>query len=195
MPEQFFVTALPPGFALDSYRKEPVRTVRRIGEGDVVDLGDRHREVIHLPRTLAVPAWEATLLAPLPEPRSLRDFYAFEQHVATCRRHGARLAVDDAGAGFASLRHILELKAEIIKLDGSLTHSLEDDPRRRSLASALIEFGRGTGAAVVAEGIESELQVSELRRLGIRLGQGYHLGRPRPEGGRRFERRRPAGSA
>ena len=82
------------------------------------------------------------------------------------------------GAGFASLRHILELDAELIKLDGSLTRSLEDDPRRRSLASALIEFGRESGASVLAEHIESELQLIELRRLGVQYGQGYHLGRP-----------------
>lgn len=135
------------------------------------------------------------LVLEVTEHAPVEDYGRFRRAVNGMREHGARLAVDDAGAGFASLRHILELEAEIIKLDSSLTHSLEDDPRRRSLASTLIEFGKRTGAAVVAEGIESELQVSELRRLGIRLGQGYHLGRPRPDAGRRFERGRPAGSA
>ena len=102
----------------------------------------------------------------------------FRVAVGRMRARGARLAIDDAGAGFASLRHILELNAELIKLDGSLTHSLEADPRRRSLASALIEFGRESGAAVLAEHIESEMQLIELRRLGVTYGQGYHLGRP-----------------
>jgi EAL domain-containing protein (putative c-di-GMP-specific phosphodiesterase class I)/CheY-like chemotaxis protein len=109
----------------------------------------------------------------------VEDYPRFRVAVRRMREHGARLAIDDAGAGFASLRHILELNAELIKLDGSLTHSLESDPRRRSLAAALIEFGRESGAAVLAEHIESELQLCELRRLGVTYGQGYHLGRPR----------------
>ena len=110
----------------------------------------------------------------------VEDYPRFRVALARVRELGASLAVDDAGAGFASLRHILELDAELIKLDGSLTRSLEQDPRRRSLASALIEFGRESGASVLAEHIESELQLAELRRLGVKYGQGYHLGRPRP---------------
>jgi EAL domain-containing protein (putative c-di-GMP-specific phosphodiesterase class I)/CheY-like chemotaxis protein len=108
----------------------------------------------------------------------VEDYTRFRIALGRMREHGARLAIDDAGAGFASLRHILELNAELIKLDGSLTHSLESDPRRRSLASALIEFGRESGASVLAEHIESEMQLCELRRLGVTYGQGYHLGRP-----------------
>jgi EAL domain-containing protein (putative c-di-GMP-specific phosphodiesterase class I)/DNA-binding NarL/FixJ family response regulator len=108
----------------------------------------------------------------------VEDYPRFRIAIARVRELGARLAVDDAGAGFASLRHILELDAELIKLDGSLTRSLEADPRRRSLASALIEFGRESGASVLAEHIESELQLTELRRLGVHYGQGFHLGRP-----------------
>jgi EAL domain-containing protein (putative c-di-GMP-specific phosphodiesterase class I)/CheY-like chemotaxis protein len=110
----------------------------------------------------------------------VEDYPRFRLAIARVRELGAQLAVDDAGAGFASLRHILELDAELIKLDGSLTRSLEADPRRRSLASALIEFGRESGASVLAEHIESELQLIELRRLGVDYGQGYHLGRPKP---------------
>jgi EAL domain-containing protein (putative c-di-GMP-specific phosphodiesterase class I)/AmiR/NasT family two-component response regulator len=108
----------------------------------------------------------------------VNDYPRFRSALARMRELGTRLAIDDAGAGFASLRHILELNAELIKLDGSLTHSLEADPRRRSLASALIEFGRESGASVLAEHIESEMQLCELRRLGVTYGQGFHLGRP-----------------
>jgi EAL domain-containing protein (putative c-di-GMP-specific phosphodiesterase class I)/CheY-like chemotaxis protein len=113
----------------------------------------------------------------------VENYPRFRVAIARVRELGASLAVDDAGAGFASLRHILELDAELIKLDGSLTRSLEEDPRRRSLASALIEFARESGASVLAEHVESELQLIELRRLGVKYGQGYHLGPPRPAPG------------
>jgi EAL domain-containing protein (putative c-di-GMP-specific phosphodiesterase class I) len=108
------------------------------------------------------------------------DYPRFRRSIDRVRELGATLAVDDAGAGFSSLRHILELDAELIKLDGSLTRSLEADPRRRSLAAALIEFGRESGASVLAEHVESELQLIELQRLGVQYGQGYHLGEPAP---------------
>jgi len=110
----------------------------------------------------------------------VEDYPRFRRSIDRVRALGATLAVDDAGAGFSSLRHILELDAELIKLDGSLTRSLEDDPRRRSLAAALIEFGRESGASVLAEHVESELQLIELQRLGVQYGQGFHLGEPAP---------------
>jgi EAL domain-containing protein (putative c-di-GMP-specific phosphodiesterase class I) len=110
----------------------------------------------------------------------VEDYPRFRIAIDRVRALGATLAVDDAGAGFASLRHILELDAELIKLDGSLTQSLDEDPRGRSLATAVIAFGRESGASVLAEHIETEGQLAELRRLGVEYGQGYHLGRPKP---------------
>ena len=115
------------------------------------------------------------------EHAEIADYAGFRRAISRTRDRGAILAVDDAGSGFASLRHIHELDAEVIKLDRSLTYFLDADLRRRSLAAALIEFGHETGAAVLAEGIESELQLYELRRLGVRFGQGFHLGRPSSE--------------
>jgi len=91
-----------------------------------------------------------------------------------------RVAVDDVGAGFSSLRHILRLAPDIVKLDLSLTSSLADDPRARALTAALVEFASRTGAAIAAEGIETPLQLRLVQELGIDHGQGYLLGRPNP---------------
>ena len=102
--------------------------------------------------------------------------------LAPLRQRGVRVAVDDAGAGYASFRHILRLRPEIIKLDMTLTRNIHRDRSRRALASALIAFAGETGSAIVAEGVETAAELATLRDLGVTLAQGYHLGRPAPLG-------------
>lgn len=106
------------------------------------------------------------------------DYDALAAALAGLRAHGMRLAIDDAGAGFASLQHIIRLRPDIIKLDISLTRAVDVDPARRALAAALIFFGQETNSIIVAEGIETGEELSTLRRLGVPRGQGYFLGRP-----------------
>jgi EAL domain-containing protein (putative c-di-GMP-specific phosphodiesterase class I) len=96
------------------------------------------------------------------------------------RRSGVRLAVDDAGAGYSSLRHILNLQPDLIKLDMGLTQNIDLDPARRALASALIAFARDTGSRIIAEGVETASELATLRALGVENAQGYFLGRPMP---------------
>jgi PAS domain S-box-containing protein len=102
-----------------------------------------------------------------------------------------RLAVDDAGAGFASLRHILELRPDIIKLDRSLIIDIDHDPVRQGLVAGLRQFGSTAGALVIAEGVETPAEYATLMDLGIELGQGYLLGRPGPVGTVRTHRFKP----
>ena len=100
--------------------------------------------------------------------------------LAPLRERGVRVAVDDAGAGYASFRHILNLRPDFIKLDISLTRDIDKDPARRALAAALTAFGGETGAQIVAEGVETSAELKALRALGISKAQGYYLGRPVP---------------
>ncbi|MGC8474274.1 MAG: EAL domain-containing protein, partial [Candidatus Dormibacteria bacterium] len=102
-----------------------------------------------------------------------------------------RLAVDDAGAGYSSLRHILELRPSFVKLDLSLVRGMERDPAREALAAGMQHFAQHGGFRLIAEGIETQAELSKLRSLGIGLGQGYLLGRPLP-GGRAGRLRVPA---
>ncbi|MFN8028143.1 MAG: EAL domain-containing response regulator [Acidimicrobiia bacterium] len=88
------------------------------------------------------------------------------------------LAVDDAGAGFASLRHILDLAPGVIKLDLSWIRAIDLDPPRQTLVAGLVRFAEETGAVTVAEGIETEAEERVVRGLGVVEGQGYRLGRP-----------------
>ena len=94
------------------------------------------------------------------------------------RQRGVRLAVDDAGAGYSSLRHILDLQPDLIKLDIGLTRNINLDPARRALASALIAFAHDTGSQIIAEGVETGSELDALRALGVEKAQGYFLGRP-----------------
>ena len=88
--------------------------------------------------------------------------------------------MDDAGAGFASFRHILRLSPDLIKLDLELTRAIDRDPGQHALASALVSFATKVGATLVAEGLETRKQLDSAAAIGIRYGQGYHLGRPAP---------------
>lgn len=94
------------------------------------------------------------------------------------RAMGVLLAIDDAGAGYSGLQHIVRLQPDIIKLDMSLTSNIDSDKVKRSLAIALVSFATQTGAIIVAEGIETTAERDTVREIGISRGQGYLLGRP-----------------
>lgn len=106
------------------------------------------------------------------------DYDDFERRLDRRRTEGVRLAVDDVGAGFASLRHILRLRPSLIKLDIDLIRGIDHDPLRQSLARSLVEFGHALDADVLAEGVETTAELEHVARLGISYGQGYLLGRP-----------------
>jgi len=110
----------------------------------------------------------------------VEDYGALGGSLQDFRARGGRLAVDDAGAGFASLKHILRLAPEVVKLDREVAQGIDVDRPRRALASALISFAFDIGAEVVAEGIETQAEVDALRDLGVSYGQGYFLARPGP---------------
>jgi len=100
--------------------------------------------------------------------------------LAPLRARGLKLAIDDAGAGFAGLQHILQLQPDIIKLDMTLIQTIDTDPARRALASAMQMFARQTGAILVAEGVETREELTTLSKLSFLRVQGYLLGKPRP---------------
>lgn len=110
----------------------------------------------------------------------IADYELFREPFEQLRRRGARIAVDDAGAGYASFHHVLELSPDLIKLDRRLTTRIADDDRRRALARALVTFAREVGAEVVAEGIENAEALRILREFGVGFGQGHYLASPTP---------------
>ncbi len=126
----------------------------------------------------AVPG--ARLALELTEHAPVEDYPALEAALAGLRSRGVQLMIDDAGAGFASLRHVLGLHPDVIKLDLSLTRDIDRDPVRRALAASLVAFAREVGATMVAEGIETRAELEAVRALGVTQAQGYYLARPGP---------------
>ena len=122
----------------------------------------------------------SSVVVELTEHVPVSDYDALATAFAPLREAGARLALDDTGAGFAGLRHLLHLHPDIIKLDISLVTGIEADPARRALAAALLSFAGDIGAQVVAEGVETRAQADVLSALGVRWAQGWLYGRPAP---------------
>lgn len=108
----------------------------------------------------------------------IEDYDAFRD--ALSELDGCRMAVDDAGAGFASLRHILELRPAFVKLDRSLLAGIDGDPVRQALIVGMSHFTASADCRLIAEGVETEAEFETLLKLEIPLGQGFLLGVPTP---------------
>ncbi len=122
----------------------------------------------------------ARLVLEVTEQSSVSSYNELVSAIARLRTIGVRLAVDDAGAGYASFSHILALQPEIIKLDINLTRNLDQDPVRFSLAEALASFAKRLGSHLVAEGVETQAELDALLRVDAYAVQGYLTARPGP---------------
>ena len=109
----------------------------------------------------------------------VRDYVDLELALLPLRNI-ASIAVDDAGAGYSCLRHILDLKPDTIKLDMSLTRGIDSDPARAALTTAMVTFAKQIGSEIVAEGVETQTELAKLAELGVGHAQGYYLRRPMP---------------
>lgn len=116
------------------------------------------------------------------EHASVADYTQLEKPRQRLRELGVRLAVDDAGAGYASLRHIVSLAPDIIKLDRALVADIDADRARRALVMAVVVYAIEIGTTlVVGEGVETAAELNTLKSLGVDAAQGYLTGRPTGE--------------
>lgn len=120
------------------------------------------------------------LIVEITEHDQISDYDRLRDICDALRRAGAQIAIDDTGAGYAGLRHLIEIRPDIIKLDRDLVSGIDSDPSRAAMATCLLSFGDAIGATVLAEGVETSAELSTVARLGIPLGQGYLLGLPQP---------------
>jgi diguanylate cyclase (GGDEF)-like protein len=118
------------------------------------------------------------LVIEITEHERVTDEGEFHQQLAPLRARGARIAVDDAGAGYAGLQQVMRVHPDIIKLDRSLVADVDSDPAKAALIDAFVRFARGTGAVVCAEGIETAGELRVVADLDVTYGQGFGLARP-----------------
>ena len=171
-----------------------------VGMGHALELQALERAAEHLDRVggyIAMNVSPATALTPeaaellrrlplervvleLTEHDAVEDYDALSAALAPFRAAGLRLAIDDVGAGFSSLRHIVVTAPDVIKLDRSIAAGVATDRVLSTLVGSLVTFAHGSGATVVAEGVETADDATTLRALGVDHGQGWHFGRPGP---------------
>jgi EAL domain-containing protein (putative c-di-GMP-specific phosphodiesterase class I) len=171
-----------------------------IGEGDRLELLALERAADHLdrvggyvamnvsPDTLLTPECGALLtrlpldriLLELSEHDQVEDYDRLGAALAPLRAAGLRLAIDDVGAGFSSLRHIVVTAPDVLKIDRSIVSGLDTDTVLSTLVGSLVDFAHGCDVQVVAEGVETAAEAAMLLALGVDLGQGWHFGRPGP---------------
>jgi EAL domain-containing protein (putative c-di-GMP-specific phosphodiesterase class I) len=116
----------------------------------------------------------------LTEHAGVESYGVLDRVLQPFRDRGVRLAIDDLGAGFASLKHVISLSPEMLKMDISLITRIDTDRVRRALVASLVTFAEQVGTTLTAEGVATGRELDVLVDLGVRFGQGYFLGRPKP---------------
>ena len=180
-PDRVFAEARELGLLLDLERataSSALELLPRLPE-------DTYLSINFSPCSLLEPAtWRLLAVAPdrvvveLTEHEQVTDYAAIRAALAPLRSRGLRLAVDDTGAGFASLQHLTELQPDVVKLDVAFVRAIDTDAPRRAVARAVAGYVAEVGGQLVAEGIETAEQAATLRKLGAASGQGWFFGRP-----------------
>ena len=193
--------------ALTRFTAEPMQSPDKwfaaaatVGLGTELELATLERAIAHLPEippraylslnvSPAVLADAAPLLrsvdgtrvvVEVTEHEVVEDYDTLTAATAELRARGVRFAIDDAGAGYSSLSHVLRLLPDIVKIDMSITQGVDEDLARQALARALVDFGGKLGVTIVAEGVETVGELRMLAGLGVACGQGYFLAKPGP---------------
>jgi EAL domain-containing protein (putative c-di-GMP-specific phosphodiesterase class I) len=182
-PNRWFAeaTALELGLQLElRAMREALEGLPRIPDDAFLSINCSHRTAASTELAEQLDGMEKRIVLEITEHEAIDDYGALAEALEPLRARGLRVAVDDVGAGYASLRHALQLAPDMVKMDISLTHDIDRDAGRRALAAALISFAAETDMTIVAEGIETAGELHSLRQLGVRYGQGFYLARPAP---------------
>lgn len=116
----------------------------------------------------------------LTEHAAVDDYERLNTALDPLRARGLRVAIDDVGAGYSTMAHVLRLAPHIIKLDRSLVAGIERHPARQAFVRSMVAFAHDVGSYLLAEGIETLPELDVMRGAGVTLGQGFYFARPAP---------------
>ena len=131
-------------------------------------------------RALVDPIPLDRLVIDIAEDAAVAEFPEVGDAIETLRLQGVRIALDDTGVGFVSLRHMVGVRPDYIKIGLEITRRVDSEVTNQAFASALCAFSARIGASTIAEGIETEAELEALASLGVHAGQGYLFGVPQP---------------
>ncbi|MCB0881699.1 MAG: EAL domain-containing protein [Thermoleophilia bacterium] len=120
------------------------------------------------------------LMIEITEHEAVTDYGELGNRLDNLRGRGARVAVDDLGAGHSTLRHVMQMSPDFAKLDRSLVEGIDRDGAKQALVRSMVAFSNEVECSLVAEGVETPAEMQTLRGLGMDLGQGYLFQRPEP---------------
>jgi diguanylate cyclase (GGDEF)-like protein len=136
---------------------------------------------LHDPGALALrQALPDRLVLELTEREAVEDYDGLRERIAAWRERGVRVAIDDTGSGWSTLRHVVQLRPDFIKLDRSLIAHVDRDRAKRALVCAMVAFARESGSMVIAEGVERRDELAALLDAEVTFVQGWLLARPGP---------------
>jgi EAL domain-containing protein (putative c-di-GMP-specific phosphodiesterase class I) len=143
----------------------------------IEEIGTREDALFHLFQDGGVSP--DRLVLEITERSAIGNLAVFEATLNRFRDHGIGVAVDDAGAGYASLNTIARLKPDYLKFDMALVRDIDKDRVKQELLSTVQELGQRVNARVIAEGIETTAELETLTQAGVDFGQGFLLSRPK----------------
>ena len=159
---------------------QALQALPRIDPAAYLAVNCSHRAAVSSELASLVAPHADRLVLEITEHDAVEDYEGLVQALAPLRARGTRVAIDDAGAGFASLRHTVSITPDIVKLDMSLTRGIDTHRGKRAVTSAMVAYAQEMGYTLVAEGIETAEELETLQALGIGFGQGYFIAEPGP---------------
>lgn len=114
------------------------------------------------------------------EDESINNFEKVNEFIARMRKYGCKIAIDDFGTGYSNFEHLLRIKADFIKIDGSMIKNIDKDEESRRIVELMVDFSKKLGIKTIAEFVHSNNVSKAVEDIGIDASQGYYFDQPKP---------------